>query len=119
MKTLIRTITVLLTFVLLILSCQNTSKKKETKAIEPEGIITVDGINLHYKIEGKVSDYEYFINSRGYYLEWIRDEWISEEDPQKIKEFLISPNKMLKDLAPTYKRIESSMEESFWNSKYE
>ena len=52
MKTLNRTITVLLTFVMLFLSCQNSTKKKVTNTIEQEGIITVDGIDLHYKIEG-------------------------------------------------------------------
>jgi len=52
MKTLNRSITILLTFVMLFLSCQNSNKKKVTNAIEPEGIVTVDGIDLHYKIEG-------------------------------------------------------------------
>ena len=52
MKTLNRTITVLLIFVMLLLSCQNSTKKKVTNTIEPEGTIKVDGIDLHYKIEG-------------------------------------------------------------------
>ena len=37
---------------MLCFSCQNSTKKKVTNTIEPEGIITVDGIDLHYKIEG-------------------------------------------------------------------
>lgn len=52
MKTLNPTITVLLTFVMLFLSCQNSTKKKVANTIEQEGIITIDGIDLRYKIEG-------------------------------------------------------------------
>jgi hypothetical protein len=65
------------------------------------------------------ADKELFIVSRGYYLEWIRSEWILEESPEKTMEFLTDPTGYLISLAPLYKKAEPSMEEQFWRSRYE
>ncbi len=73
---------------------------------------------LHYKLPINPQTYDYFIDTRGYYIEWMREEWIKEEDPLMVYEMFFNHQKYFKDLAPRYKMIESEMEESFRSSKY-
>ena len=77
-----------------------------------------DQISLQYKLPDDYTDYDYFLDAQGYYLEWIREEWIVEENKKKVTELFFNPNKYLKDLAPQFKKIEADMEKSFWRSKY-
>lgn len=77
-----------------------------------------DCYTLKYALPKEHTDYELFLESRGYYLEWIRKEWIEEENPFLLSEMLVTPESALKRLAPEFKRIEPQMEESFWRSRY-
>ena len=55
MKKVVFLFSILLLFVIALTACQNKSKKATVQAlneVKPEGIITVDRIDLHYKIEG-------------------------------------------------------------------
>ena len=55
MKKVVILFSILLLFVIALTACQNKSKKANAQAlneVNSEGIITVDGIDLHYKIEG-------------------------------------------------------------------
>jgi hypothetical protein len=61
---------------------------------------------------------EYFIESRGYYIEWMREEWLTQEDMKLARQMLAYPGVYLKKMAPHYKKVESEMEHVFWNSKY-
>lgn len=72
-----------------------------------------------YELAFRVPDgRELFLESRGYYYEWIRKEWLKEEDPEKLVAFLTEPQKTLKTLAPKFKAMEAGMEELFWNSRF-
>ena len=62
-------------------------------------------------------DYELFLYSKGYYLEWMRESWIQKPDLLKLKEMVENPNKFLKSEAENYKRYEHTMEEQFWDSR--
>ena len=73
---------------------------------------------LHYQLPENPGLYEYFIASRGYYMEWMREEWVKEEDPLMVYEMFFNHQQYFKDLAPRYKMIEPEMEESFRSSKY-
>jgi len=53
-----------------------------------------------------------------YYLEWIRKSWIEEENPERALVFLTEPAEYLRLLAPEYKKVEASMDEQFWSSRY-
>jgi hypothetical protein len=89
--------------------------------IHPDSVlITLPGDRyfLNYKLPDKYDDYELFLESKGYYLEWIRGEWLKEESPSKVQEMIFNPKKYFKDLAPQFKKIEAEMEETFWSSKY-
>jgi hypothetical protein len=73
---------------------------------------------LRYRLPAAYSRHELFLESRGYYLEWMRDEWIAEENLPRAAALFFDPARTLRELAPEYKRIEPSMEFTFWNSKY-
>lgn len=61
---------------------------------------------------------ELFLESRGYYLEWMRDEWLAGEDPALAALMVAQPRVALRLLAPAYKRAEPRLETLFWESRY-
>jgi hypothetical protein len=62
-------------------------------------------------------DYELFLYSRGYYLEWMREHWIKDKDLLKLRQMVDNPKAYLRTEAKDYKRYETTMEQDFWNSK--
>lgn len=85
---------------------------------ETTTLVTMPGdtYTLEYVIPN--GSYELFLESRGYYLEWMREEWIHEEDRQKVARIFFAPEQALRDLAPKYKVMEPEMEDVFWRSRY-
>jgi hypothetical protein len=83
-------------------------------------LVTVPGDNylLKYVLPDKNASYELFLESRGYYMEWIRQEWIEEENPAKLAGMFLDPAAALRNLAPEFKRVELQMEDCFWRSRY-
>jgi hypothetical protein len=73
---------------------------------------------LNFLLPEEFNRYELFLESRGYYLEWMREEWIAEEDPARAMRFFLDPPGALRDIAPEFKRVESQMEDAFWRSRY-
>ena len=61
---------------------------------------------------------ELFLEAQGYYLEWLRREWLPEENLAAAAQFVLQPRAALRALAPAYKRQEAGMERIFWNSRY-
>lgn len=61
---------------------------------------------------------ELFMDSKGYYLEWIREEWIKEQDFVKLNQMINRPEKFLRRAAKDFKKLEPDMEHTFWNSRY-
>jgi len=60
---------------------------------------------------------ELFLESRGYYTEWMREEWLKDEDADRVAELFLAPEAALRRMAPDYKQLEGRMEEVFWQSK--
>ena len=77
-----------------------------------------DNFDIHYKLPENFADCEIFLESKGYYIEWMRQEWLTEENPALALEIFTAPKKALKRLAPKFKALEHTMEESFWRSRY-
>jgi hypothetical protein len=77
-----------------------------------------DALDVSYRLPSAKHGHELFLESRGYYLEWMRQEWIAEEDPLLAMRLLVDPAGMLRLLAPAYKRGEAEMEGIFWGSRY-
>lgn len=62
-------------------------------------------------------DYELFLNSRGYYLQWMRESWLRDKDLITLRQMIRKPAKYLKNQAANYKAYEKTMEEAFWGSR--
>jgi hypothetical protein len=75
-----------------------------------------DSYRLYYTLPFTSSTV--FLKSRGYYLEWVREEWIREQNLRKFAMMMKRPEKYLRRAAGQYKSLEPSMEETFWNSRY-
>jgi hypothetical protein len=51
-------------------------------------------------------------------LEWMRQEWMSEQNPLLAAMLVADPAYAMKALAGPYKEQEPTIEEMFWNSRY-
>ncbi|NOT35962.1 MAG: hypothetical protein HOP11_01130 [Saprospiraceae bacterium] len=76
-----------------------------------------DEYKFSFTIQGVNTDYELFLYSKGYYLEWMREHWIKDKDLLKLKQMVNNPKKYLREEAKSYKQYEAAMEQEFWNSK--
>ncbi len=63
------------------------------------------------------AEYELFLQSQGYYLEWMREHWIKDKDLSKLRQMVAFPKNYLREEAAYYKQYETSMEREFWGSK--
>ncbi len=77
-----------------------------------------DRFDLVYTMPDPALTYEVFLDSRGYYLEWMRNEWLAEEDPAMAALMFLRPQLALSYLAPKFKELEPTMEAQFWGSRY-
>lgn len=82
-------------------------------------LISMPGSNykLSYNIPNEHENYEVFIASKGYYLEWMRKSWLDDVDIPNVLMMKYRPKKFLKDHALDYKKYESISEELFWGSR--
>jgi hypothetical protein len=72
---------------------------------------------IRFQLPDKNAWYEMFLYSKGYYLEWMRAEWIKDKNFVKVKQLIDDPENYLIGQTKEYKRYERQMEEIFWNSK--
>ncbi|MCC5915818.1 MAG: hypothetical protein JJU02_00685 [Cryomorphaceae bacterium] len=70
-----------------------------------------------YTLPETHDDYEIFLASGGYYLEWMRESWLEEKDLSKLRKMFLRPGKYLLDETPAYKEYERDMEQQFWDSR--
>lgn len=77
-----------------------------------------DEYSLSFELPRDGLSYELFLESRGYYLEWMRDEWLRDANPLRAAMLVLDPASSLRLMAPEFKRNEARMEEIFWNSRY-
>ncbi|ROL57151.1 hypothetical protein D9V86_12415 [Bacteroidetes/Chlorobi group bacterium ChocPot_Mid] len=77
-----------------------------------------DEYEISYRLPDESASYEFFLESKGYYIEWIRDEWLKDENPLLLSKLVLNPSQYFKDIAPEFKQVESTMEDAFWRSRY-
>ena len=63
-------------------------------------------------------EYEMFVLSKGYYLEWMRQEWMEEKNLSKLWKMLRNDPATWRSLAVEFKQMEEEMEAVFWGSKF-
>jgi hypothetical protein len=88
------------------------------RLLDPEAtLITYPGDRVRLRYEAPAGPHVLFLESRGYYYEWMRSEWLFDFDPAAGRELLGRPRRALRRLAPYYARVEADAEEVFWNSQ--
>jgi hypothetical protein len=83
-------------------------------------LVTLPGdiYDLQYVLPVVPEEYEIFLKSKGYYIEWMRESWMKEESLKNAALFFGFPKKYMRVAAADFKKMEPSMENNFWNSKY-
>ena len=77
-----------------------------------------DAYRLEFRLPAGDGRFELFLESEGYYYEWMRQEWLAEEDPQMALLAVADPAAALRRLAPAYKAQEDRLERQFWASRF-
>lgn len=85
-----------------------------------EPLITLPGDSYHlsYSLPYEPDEYELFLCSKGYYIEWMREPWLAEQNLKKASLLFGFPGLFMKLAAKEFKVIEPTMEENFWKSRY-
>jgi hypothetical protein len=89
-------------------------------AVPPEALTTLPGDAYRYtfRLPNAAGRDELFLESQGYYLEWMRAEWLSEENRARAAVLMLDPERALRVMAPEFKKQEDRMEALFWGSRY-
>ena len=77
-----------------------------------------DEYRLTFAVPGSPESQSFFLESEGYYYEWMREEWLREEDPDMVALILMQPEEALRRLAAPFKAHEAGAEETFWASRF-
>ncbi len=77
-----------------------------------------DACRLTFRLPPSGAPLELFLESEGFYYEWMRSEWLAEEDPAMAALALADPAQALRRLAPAYKAEEPRLERAFWASRF-
>ncbi len=102
--------------------CEGKSDAKALAQLldENQTLTTVAGdeYDIRFQLPSDYTRHKYYVDAKGYYLEWIRKEWLGEESASKVTQLFLSPRDYIREETQRYKLIEPSMEQSFWNSRY-
>ena len=77
-----------------------------------------DAYRLTFRLPPSEQPLDLFLESEGFYYEWMRGEWLAEEDPPMAALALADPAEALRRLAPAYKTQEGRLEQAFWASRF-
>lgn len=77
-----------------------------------------DSVAMRFELPTAAPEYALFLESRGYYLEWMRGEWLAEGDSTMVDLLMRSPREALRQMAPMYKTREANYETMFWASRF-
>ena len=105
----------------MVLSKDLVDEEAKKLLLDPSGMLVTmpgDSHKIGYDLPNDFQLYELFLESQGYYLEWIRPNWLAEENLKKTLMMFTDPEGFLKEIAPEFKKVEPQLEELFWRSKY-
>ena len=77
-----------------------------------------DVIKLDFDIPPMHNKYQVFLSSEGYYLEWLREEWMASKNIDMLNKLIRGDEEAWTELALSYKIHESEMDSMFWSSKF-
>lgn len=76
-----------------------------------------DNFSLQYHLPCEAREYQLFLDSRGYYLEWMRSNWLADKNIKKLHSMLKNPTGWLNSETKRYKLYEQQMETDFIESR--
>ncbi|MGM0669781.1 MAG: hypothetical protein ACQET1_08675, partial [Gemmatimonadota bacterium] len=91
------------------------------RLLDPERYLVTqqgDEYRVHFQLPPGAEEWSLFLDSRGYYYEWMRGEWLGETNPAMAAMILSDPEGALRRMAPAFKGREADMEETFWASRF-
>ncbi len=74
---------------------------------------------IEWQLPEQLEDAAFFLASTGYYYEWMRPEWIREENPAMMMLLATNPREALRRMAPGFKALEPRIDSLFWSSRFE
>ena len=77
-----------------------------------------DAYRIVFELPASRDGLELFLESEGYYYEWMREEWLAEENPEMAALVLSDPALALRRLAGSFKAREADLESAFWASRF-
>lgn len=77
-----------------------------------------DAYRISFDLPRSGPELELFLETEGYYYEWMRTEWLPEENPLMAALALGSPERALRLLAGPFKEREAGLEAAFWASRF-
>jgi hypothetical protein len=77
-----------------------------------------DAYRLSFALPEAPHGLELFLETEGYYYEWMRDEWLAEEDAEMAFLVLFEPEEALRRMAGPFKQHEPALERAFWASRF-
>jgi hypothetical protein len=77
-----------------------------------------DSYRLAFELPPSPHGLQLFLESEGYYYEWMRQEWLAEEDPEMASLVLTDPSQALRRMAGPFKEQEAGMDAVFWSSRF-
>jgi hypothetical protein len=77
-----------------------------------------DDVALRFALPAPRGRRAYFLRSRGYYYEWMRTEWLREENVAQAELYLRDPHRALRELATPFRARESQMDAAFEASRF-
>jgi hypothetical protein len=91
------------------------------RLIDPDRQLTTqrgEAYRIHFDLPVELGEVVLFLESRGYYYEWMRPDWRDEEDASMAGLIFSDPAAALVRMAPLFKERESDMEQAFWSSRF-
>jgi hypothetical protein len=77
-----------------------------------------DAYRIVFELPASRQGLELFLESEGYYYEWMREEWLAEENAEMASLVLSDPRLALRRLAGSFKLREADFESAFWASRF-
>ena len=95
------------------------SLPKTINPTEDQPLISLPGNEYRFTFQSALDqqDYHLFLNAKGYYIEWMREEWAQSSNPRKLYQLFEKSKTYLKQEAEAYKQYETELEPFFWKSR--
>jgi hypothetical protein len=77
-----------------------------------------DRYRIVFELPQRAGRWALFLESTGHYYEWMRPEWLREENPAMLALLATRPDDVLRRIAPGYARLEPELERMFWASRF-